>query len=317
MFENNRVKKLLQVKYPIMQGAMAWISDARLAAAVSNGGGLGIIAASSAPVEMVEAELVKIRTLTDKPFGLNIMLMSPTASDIIDLAKKHKVPVVTCGAGRPARVTVVLKDTETVVIPVINSIKHAIAAYKAGADAVIAEGCESGGHVGHTSTMPLVPEIVDSVDIPVIAAGGIFDGRGMCAAFALGAEGIQMGTRFICAEETNVHAYYKQLIMQAQDDPTVVTGASIGHPVRAIKNKLIEKFIELESRKAPIEEIQELGMGKLRLAVETGNLDMGSFQCGEVCGSVNAIGSAQSIIEDIVSGFVATRKKLASIEDVC
>lgn len=312
MFENNRVSKLLRIKYPIIQGAMAWISDANLAAAVSNGGGLGIIAASSAPVEMVEKELVKIQTLTDKPFGLNIMLMSPTAPAIIELAKKYKVPVVTCGAGRPERVTAALKDTGTVVIPVINSIKHAMAAYKAGADAVIAEGCESGGHVGHTSTMPLIPEIVDSVDIPVIAAGGIFDGRGMCAAFALGAEGIQMGTRFICAEETNVHADYKQLIIQAKDDPTAVTGASIGHPVRAIKNKLIDTFIELEGRKAPIEEIQKLGTGKLRLAVETGDKDMGSFQCGEVCGAINTILPAKTIIEEVVAGFETTRKKLTS-----
>jgi len=316
MFENNRVGKLLKIEYPIIQGAMAWISDAKLAAAASNGGGLGIIAASSAPVEMVEKELVKIRTLTDKPFGLNIMLMSPTATDIIELAKKYKVPVVTCGAGRPERVTTALKDTGTVVIPVINSIKHAMAAYKAGADAVIAEGCESGGHVGHTSTMPLIPEIVDSVDIPVIAAGGIFDGRGMCAAFALGAEGIQMGTRFICAEETNVHAYYKQVIMQAKDDPTVVTGASIGHPVRAIKNKLIDTFIELEARKAPIEEIQKLGTGKLRLAVETGDQDMGSFQCGEVCGLVTLVEPAKTIIKDVVTGFEATRRKLVGLGKV-
>jgi enoyl-[acyl-carrier protein] reductase II len=315
MFQNNRIRKLLKIEYPIIQGAMAWISDAKLAAAVSNGGGLGIIAASSAPVEMVEKELVKIRTLTDKPFGLNIMLMSPTASDIIELAKKYKVPIVTCGAGRPERVTTALKDTGTVVIPVVNSIKHAMAAYNAGADAVIAEGCESGGHVGHTSTMPLIPEIVDSVDIPVIAAGGIFDGRGMCAAFALGAEGIQMGTIFICAEETNVHAYYKQLIIQAKDDPTAVTGASIGHPVRAIKNKLIDTFIELEERKAPIEEIQKLGTGKLRLAVETGDQDMGSFQCGEVCGLVNYIAPAKIIIQDVVTGFEGTRRKLANLEN--
>ena len=167
-------------------------------------------------------------------------------------------------------------------------------------------------HVGHTSTMPLIPEIVDSVNIPVIAAGGIFDGRGMCAAFALGAEGIQMGTRFICAEETNVHADYKQLIIQAKDDPTVVTGASIGHPVRAIKNKLIDTFIELEGRKAPIEEIQKLGTGKLRLAVETGDQDMGSFQCGEVCGVINAILPAKTIIEEVITSFEATRKKLTS-----
>ena len=313
MFENNRVRKLLKTQYPIIQGAMAWISDADLAAAVSNSGGLGIIAASSAPVDIIEKELVKIRTLTNKPFGLNIMLMSPTANDIIELAKKYKVPVVTCGAGKPERVTSKLKDTETIVIPVISSIKHALAAYKSGADAVVAEGCESGGHVGHTSTMPLVPEIVDAIDIPVIAAGGIFDGRGMCAAFALGAEGIQMGTRFICAQETNVHNYYKQLLIQAKDDPTVVTGASIGHPVRAIKNKLIESFIEMEGRKAPIEEIQKLGTGKLKLAVETGDPDNGSYQCGEVCGLIQKVEPANDIIKDIIEGFQKASKKFANV----
>ena len=241
MFENNPVTKLLKIKYPIIQGGMAWVADADLAAAVSNGGGLGIIAAANMPPELLERQIIKIRTLTDKPFGLNIMLMSPTADDALELAARHNVPVVTTGAGLPGKVLEKLKPLGTTVIPVVASVSHAERIAKQGADAVIAEGTEAGGHIGEITTMNLVPQIVDAVDIPVIAAGGIADGRGAAAAFVLGASGVQVGTRFVCAEECNVHINYKQKIVKANDRATAVTGRSLGLRVREIKNKLIKQ----------------------------------------------------------------------------
>ena len=256
MFENNAITKLLKIKYPIIQGGMAWVADADLAAAVSNGGGLGIIAAANMPPELLERQIQKIKTLTDKPFGLNIMLMSPTAGDALE---------------------------------------------QQGADAVVAEGMESGGHIGETTTMNLVPQVVDAVKIPVIAAGGIADGRGMAAAFMLGASGVQMGTRFVCASECNAHVNYKEKIVKANDRATVVTGRSLGHPVRALKNKFTKQFEELEGRNAPAAELEALGAGKLRLAVVEGDSDMGSFMSGQSAGLVHAIEPAASIIESVVT----------------
>ena len=301
MFENNPVTKLLKIKYPIIQGGMAWVADADLAAAVSNGGGLGIIAAANMPPELLERQIIKIRTLTDKPFGLNIMLMSPTADDALELAARHNVPVVTTGAGLPGKVLEKLKPLGTTGIPVVASVSHAERIAKQGADAVIAEGTEAGGHIGEITTMNLVPQIVDAVDIPVIAAGGIADGRGAAAAFVLGASGVQVGTRFVCAEECNVHINYKQKIVKANDRATAVTGRSLGHPVRAIKNKFIKQYEELEKRGAPAEELEALGAGKLRLAVVEGDTEMGSLMSGQSAGLVRAIEPAAVIIESIVS----------------
>ena len=301
MFENNPVTKLLKIKNPIIQGGMAWVADADLAAAVSNGGGLGIIAAANMPPELLERQIIKIRTLTDKPFGLNIMLMSPTADDALELAARHNVPVVTTGAGLPGKVLEKLKPLGTTVIPVVASVSHAERIAKQGADAVIAEGTEAGGHIGEITTMNLVPQIVDAVDIPVIAAGGIADGRGAAAAFVLGASGVQVGTRFVCAEECNVHINYKQKIVKANDRATAVTGRSLGHPVRAIKNKFIKQYEELEKRGAPAEELEALGAGKLRLAVVEGDTEMGSLMSGQSAGLVRAIEPAAVIIESIVS----------------
>ncbi|MDR1509528.1 MAG: nitronate monooxygenase, partial [Synergistaceae bacterium] len=229
MFSANRITKLLNIKYPIIQGAMAWVADAELAAAVSNGGGLGIIAAGNMPPEALDREISKIRTLTDKTFGLNIMLLSPTAQDAIELAAKHGVPVVTTGAGLPGKVIDRLSPRGVIVVPVVASVAHAERVRKQGASAVIAEGMEAGGHIGDITTMALTAQITKAVDIPVITAGGIADGRGMLAAFALGAEGVQMGTRFICAEECNAHDNFKKKIIDANERSTVVTGRLLGH----------------------------------------------------------------------------------------
>lgn len=301
MFEENPVAKLLGTKYPIIQGGMAWVADANLASAVSNGGGLGIIAAANMPPDLLEQQIIKIRTMTDKPFGLNIMLMSPTAPAAVELAAKYRVPIVTTGAGMPGKVIERLKPLGTKVIPVVASVSLAQRAEKQGADAIVAEGMESGGHIGEITTMALVPQVVDAVKIPVIAAGGIADGRGFAAAFALGAKGVQIGTRFVCAAETNVHINYKNKIIKANDRATTVTGRTLGHPVRALKNKLTKQFEALESKGAPKAEIEALGTGKLRLAVQQGDVDMGSFMSGQVAGLVTKIEPASAIIEDIVS----------------
>ncbi len=299
MLSSNRIRKLLGIEYPIFQGGMAWVADANIAAAVSNGGGLGIIAASNTPPEILEQQLIKIRTMTDKPFALNIMLMSPTADDALELAAKHRVPVVTTGAGKPGKVIDRLKPLGTIVIPVIASVAHAERVVKQGADAVVAEGTEAGGHIGEITTLVLVPQIVDAVDIPVVAAGGVADGRGVAAAFALGAEGVQVGTRFICAQETNVHINYKEKVVKAGDRATVVTGRSTGHPVRALKNKFTQAYEELEKRQAPIEELEALGTGKLRLAVVDGDMDEGSVMAGQSAALVKKIQPAAEIIREM------------------
>jgi len=315
MFENNRVTKLLKIKYPIIQGGMAWVADADLAAAVSNAGGLGIIAAASMPPELLEQQIIKIRTLTDKQFGVNIMLLSPTADDALEVAARYKVPVVTTGAGSPGRVIERLKPLGTIVMPVIASVAHAERVWKQGADAVVAEGSEAGGHIGETSTINLVPQVADAVKIPVIAAGGICDGRGMIAAFALGAEGVQVGTRFVCASESNVHINYKEKIINAGDRATAVTGRSLGHPVRTLKNKLSKEFESMEKNGAPSEELERLGTGKLRLAVVDGDVEWGSLMAGQSAGLVKRIEPASAIIEDIISGALVSAEKLKGFAD--
>lgn len=315
MFENNRVTKLLKIKYPLIQGGMAWVADADLAAAVSNAGGLGVIAAASMPAELLEEQIVKIRKLTDKPFGMNIMLLSPTADDALEIAAQYRVPVVTTGAGMPGKVLERLKPLGTTVIPVIASTAHAERVSKQGADAVVAEGSEAGGHIGEITTMNLVPQVVDVVSIPVIAAGGVADGRGMAAAFALGAEGVQVGTRFVCAAESNVHFNYKEKIIEANDRATVVTGRSTGHPVRGLKNKLSKEFEKLEKRGASIEELEKLGTGKLRLAVVDGDTMWGSLMAGQSAGLVKKIEPASAMIIDIINGAVAETERLKRFAD--
>ncbi len=298
-----------------MQGGMAWVADADLAAAVSNAGGLGVIAAASMPPELLEQQILKVRSLTDRPFGVNIMLLSPTADDALEIVAAHRVPVVTTGAGKPGKVLERLKPLGTIVIPVIASTAHAERVAKQGADAVVAEGNEAGGHIGEITTMNLIPQVSDVISIPVIAAGGIADGRGMAAAFALGAEGVQIGTRFVCASESNAHINYKEKIIEANDRSTAVTGRSTGHPVRGLKNKLSKEFEDLEKNGASIEEFEKLGTGKLRLAVVEGDMKWGSLMAGQSAGLVKKIEPAEDIIRDIVNGAAAEIERLKGFAD--
>lgn len=284
-----------------MQGGMAWVANARLAAAVSNGGGLGIIAAATMPPELLEREIDLAMSLTDKPFGVNIMLLSEVVDEVIELVAEKRIPVVTTGAGMPGKVFKRLKPLGTVIIPVVAAVSHARRVCSQGADAVVAEGNEAGGHIGELNTMVLVPQIVESVDVPVIAAGGIATGRGMAAAFALGAEGVQVGTRFVCAEESTAHDNYKKAIIKASDRSTVVTGRAAGHPVRVIKNKLSKRYEELEKAGVSIEKITALGAGTLRRAVVDGDVDYGSIMAGQSAGMVRKPEPAADIIRDIVT----------------
>ena len=256
---------MLGIEYPLFQGGMAWIADGKLAAAVSEGGGLGIVAAGNAPADIVREQIHIAKSLTDKPFGLNIMLQSPFADDVVRVACEEKVAVVTTGAGNPGEYLPALKEIGTKVIPVVASVALARRLAKGGVDAIIAEGCESGGHIGEISTMPLVPQVVDAVDVPVIAAGGFADSRGMAAAFALGAHAIQMGTRFVLSEECIAHPNYKEFVLKAKDRSTVVTGRTLGHPVRVLANKLTKQFFEMEAAGASNEELEQLGVGKLQI----------------------------------------------------
>ena len=301
MLKNNRVCKMLGIEYPLFQGGMAWVATAELAAAVSNGGGLGIIAAASMPPDILEQEILKARTLTSRPFGLNIMLMSQTAADATELAAKHRIPIVTTGAGFPGKVLSRLKPLGTIVIPVVASVAYAKRVEKQGADAVVAEGMEAGGHIGELTTMALVPQVASAVSVPVIAAGGIADGRGVAAAFSLGASGVQLGTRFICCTECTAHDNFKQAVLQAKDRDTVVTGRSTGHPVRCLSNKLTAMFEKMEHEHASIEEFHKLGMGKMRSGIIDGDLEWGSLMAGQCAGMVNDIRPAAEIIRGIFS----------------
>ena len=297
--EKNRICKLLGTEYPIVQGGMAWVANAELASAVSNAGGLGIIAAAATPPEILEQEIIKAKKLLlpGKPFGLNIMLMSPTAESALEVAVKHKVPVVTTGAGSPGKFLERLKPIGTIVMPVVASVTQARRVEKQGADAVIAEGMEAGGHIGELTTMVLTPQISQAVKIPVICAGGVADGRGVVAAFALGAEGVQVGTRFICCDECTVHQNYKQAVIDARDRSTAITGQSLGHPVRCLRNKLTAEFERLEHEHAPASEIEALGTGKLRAAVVDGDTEWGSLMSGQSAAMVNDILPAKTIIQ--------------------
>lgn len=296
----SRVSQLLQIKYPIIQGGMAWVAEHHLAAGVSNAGGLGIIAAANAPVEIVRDEIRKIKELTDQPFGVNIMLMSPHAEEVAELVCEEKVPVVTTGAGNPGKYIEKWKEQGIKIIPVVPSVALAKRMERSGADAVIVEGSEAGGHIGEQTTMVLVPQVVDAVNIPVIAAGGIGDGRGLAAIFMLGAEGAQIGTRFIVAEESMVHANYKQKVIKAKDIDTEVTGRSHGHPVRALRNKMTRQYKQLETEGVPFEELELLTLGALRKAVVEGDIEMGSVMAGQIAGLIKKEQSCKEIIEEMM-----------------
>ncbi|SFD39977.1 enoyl-[acyl-carrier-protein] reductase FabK [Clostridium uliginosum] len=296
--ENNRVCELLNIDYPIFQGAMAWIADASLAAAVSEAGGIGIIT-GAAPTEWVKEQIREAKKLTKKPFGVNIMLMSENAEEIAELVCTEKVSIVTTGAGSPGKYMEKWKSNNIKVIPVVASVALAKRMEKAGAHAIIAEGTESGGHVGQLTTMALIPQVVDAVNIPVIAAGGIGDGRGVAASFMLGAEGVQVGTRFLVAKECTVSQNYKDKILKAKDIDTEVTGKSTGHPVRVIKNKLSRTYAKLEKEGVSVEELEKLGAGALRKAAVEGDMDNGSIMSGQIAGLVNKEQTSKEIIEEM------------------
>ena len=293
---------MLGIKYPVFQGGMAWVADASLAAAVSNAGGLGLISSINAGTEAVRDEIRKCRELTDKPFGVNIMLQAPNAGEIAQMVIVEGVRILTTGAGSPAPYMPAWKEAGIKVIPVVASVALALKMQAAGADAVVAEGAESGGHVGELHTMPLVPQVVDAVDIPVIAAGGICDGRGAAAAFMLGADAIQVGTRFLSAEECTVHPEYKDKILKASDVSTIVTGKSFGHPVRSLKTPFSRNFAKMENDPATAkEDILSFGSGALRKAVREGDRN-GSYMAGECAGMVKKIEPAKDIVEDLILG---------------
>ena len=294
----NAVCKLLGIKYPVIQGGMAWIADAELAAAVSNAGGLGLIAAMNSNGEQLREQIRKAKELTDKPFGVNLMLMSPFVDEAVKVVCEERIPVVTTGAGNPAKYMEMLKNADVKVIPVVASVALAVMVERMGASAVVAEGCESGGHVGETTTMALVPQVADAVRIPVIAAGGIADGRGMAAAFLLGAQAVQMGTRFLTATECNVHENYKEKVLAAKDRDTIVTGKSLGHPVRALKNRMTREFQQKENAPGTTSaELEAMGAGALRRAAKEGDVKYGSCMCGQIAGLVNTEGTCKEIIE--------------------
>lgn len=300
--KQSKICQILGIEYPVFQGGMAWIADGKLAAAVSNGGGLGIIAAGNAPADYVREQIQIARELTNKPFGVNIMLMSPFAADIAALVIEEEVPVVTTGAGNPSRYMKAWKEADIKVVPVVASVAMARLMTRIGAAALIAEGGESGGHVGELTTMVLVPQIVDATDLPVLAAGGIADGRGFAAALMLGACGVQMGTRFLSAEECTISPVYKEQVLKANDLCTMVTGKKLGHPVRSLRTRFAREYAQKEFSDLPEDQLEALGTGALRKAVQDGNLDEGSFLCGQIAAMVKREEPAADIITDVVTG---------------
>ena len=292
---------LLGIQHPILQGGMAWVSTPELVVAVSEAGALGIIGAGNAPPDLIATYVRQVKERTQKPYGLNVPMFSPFVQDMVDLCVREHVPVVTTGAGNPSAIIPALKRAGIVVIPVVASVALAKRLERAGADALVAEGSESGGHIGDVHTFPLVPQVVDAVKVPVVAAGGIADGRGLVAALALGAVGIQMGTRFICTDECKVHLNYKEMVVKAGDRATITTGHSLGHPVRALRNPMTRKFEELEKQSLTEEQLIEFGTGKLKLAVVDGNVAEGSFMAGQSCGLVNDIVPCAELIRRIMA----------------
>ncbi|NLL71826.1 MAG: enoyl-[acyl-carrier-protein] reductase FabK [Epulopiscium sp.] len=299
MFQSN-IWDRLNVKYPIVQGGMAWVANHSLASAVSNAGGLGIIAAANAPTEVVRREIQKTKEKTNRPFGVNVMLLSENAEEVAHMVCEEGVKVVTTGAGNPGKYMELWKSYGIIVIPVVPSVALGKRMERYGADALIVEGNEAGGHIGELTTMTLVPQVVDAVSIPVIAAGGIGDGRGMAAAFMLGAQGVQIGTRFLVAKECTIHPSYKEKILRAKDIDTVVTGRSTGHPVRILRNQLSRELIEMEKNQAPIEVFDEAGKGALRRAVVEGDVERGSIMAGQIAGLIRKEQTCQEIIQEMM-----------------
>lgn len=296
-----KVTELLQTEYPIIQGGMAWVAEHHLAAAVSEAGGFGLIGAASAPPEIVREEIRKAKELTDKPFGVNIMLLNPNADEVAKIVVEEGIQAVTTGAGNPEKYMPMWKEAGVKVIPVVASVAMAKRMERYGADAVVAEGMEAGGHIGNQTTMALIPQIVDAVNIPVIAAGGIGDGRGVAASFMLGAEGVQMGTRFVVADESIVHDNYKDRIVKAKDIDSVVTGQSTGHPVRCLRNQMTKEYIKKEQEGVPFEELERMTLGSLRKAVMDGDILNGTVMAGQIAGLVSKRQSCKEILQEIMT----------------
>ena len=296
-----RITELLGIEYPVIQGGMAWVAEYHLAAAVSEAGGLGLIGAASAPPEIVREQIREAKKLTDKPIGVNVMLLNPNAEEVAKIVIEEGVKVVTTGAGNPGKYMEMWKNAGVKVIPVVASVAMAKLMERAGADAVVAEGMESGGHIGEATTMTLVPQVADAVKIPVVAAGGIADGRGMAAAMMLGAEAVQMGTVFVTAKESIVHSNYKQKIIGAKDIDSEVTGRSTGHPVRSIRNKMTREYLRLEKEGASFEELEHLTLGSLRNAVMDGDVVNGTVMAGQIAGLIKEEKSCKDIIENITA----------------
>ncbi len=297
-----KITELLGIQYPILQGGMAWVAEYHLAAAVSNAGGLGIIGAASAPPEIVREQIREAKKLTDRPFGVNVMLMNPNAPQVAQVVVEEHVPVVTTGAGNPGKFLAMWKEAGIIVIPVVASVAMAKMMERSGADAVVAEGMESGGHIGEQTTMTLVPQVADAVQIPVIAAGGIADARGFAAAFLLGAQAVQMGTRFVTAAESIAHQNYKERIVKAKDIDSEVTGRSTGHPIRVLRNQMSRAYLKMEKQGATLEELETLTLGSLRKAVIDGDVKGGSFMAGQIAGLVKSQNTCKEIIDEIIEG---------------
>ena len=305
-----RITRALGIKHPIFQGGMAWAGTARLAAAVSEAGGLGLIGAGAMPPALLREQIQKVRSLTSKPFGVNLYYLSPFFAGVLEVLLEERVPMVTTGAGNPGKEIERFKKAGTQVFPVVSSVALAKRLERIGVDGLIAEGMESGGHVGEIGTIALVPEVVEAVSLPVLAAGGLADGRGLAAALALGAEGVQLGTRFLCSRECEAHEKYKEAVLKARDRSTVVTGASTGHPVRVLENRLAKTFLERERAGASKEELEKLGEGSLRKAVCDGDLDGGSLMAGQSSGLIREIKSCQEIIDSIMAEAEGIIRKL-------
>lgn len=305
------ITELLNIQYPIFQGGMAWVAEHTLAAAVSNAGGLGIIASGGAPCDYVREEVRKTKALTDKPFGVNIMLMNPEADAIAHMVIEEGVKVVTTGAGNPEKYFPVWKEAGIKILPVVASVGLARRMEKYGADALIAEGCESGGHIGEMTTMALVPQVVQAVNVPVVAAGGIGDGHGVAAAFMLGAEGVQVGTRFLLADETQIHENYKEKVLKAKDIDSQVTGRSTGHPIRVLRNPMTRKYLKMEAEGATLEELEVMTLGSLRRAVVEGDVKEGSLMAGQIAGLLNKRQTCKEIIEEMMTEAVDVMEEAA------
>lgn len=303
-----RITEALGIEYPIIQGGMAWVAEHNLAAAVSEAGGLGLIGGANAPAEVVRDEIRKAKKLTNKPFGVNVMLLSPHAEEVAKVVVEEGIKIVTTGAGNPERYMQIWKEAGIKVIPVVASVALAKRMEKYGADAVVAEGMESGGHIGEQTTMTLVPQIADAVSIPVIAAGGIGDGRGIAAAFMLGAEAVQIGTRFVVSTESIVHENYKQRIIKAKDIDSAVTGRSHGHPIRSLRNQLTREYVRLEQEGKSFEELEYMTLGALRNAVMEGDVINGTVMAGQIAGLISKEQSCKEMMEEMMAQATALLK---------